>query len=96
MYCKICKRTRYSKIYVIKRLSSSVTLFRFPGGFAIVFLVKASSGHRYALKRMFVNNEQDLSVSKREIQIAVSKTMSECPTLSLLNFNKLVSLLFCI
>ena len=42
------------------------------GGFAIVFLVKSTSGQRYALKRMFVNNEQDLAVSKREIQIAVS------------------------
>lgn len=41
------------------------------GGFAIVFLVKASGG-RYALKRMYVNNEHDLNVCKREIQIAVS------------------------
>lgn len=41
------------------------------GGFAIVFLVKSSSG-RYALKRMYVNNEHDLNVCKREIQIAVS------------------------
>jgi AP2-associated kinase len=38
-----------------------------------VFLVKANnSGVRYALKRMYVNNEHDLNVSKREIQIAVS------------------------
>lgn len=43
------------------------------GGFAIVFLVKSSSG-RYALKRMYVNNEHDLNVCKREIQIAVSFT----------------------
>lgn len=43
----------------------------FTGGFAIVFLVKASGG-RYALKRMYVNNEHDLNVCKREIQIAVS------------------------
>lgn len=46
-------------------------MFSFAGGFAIVFLVKASSG-RYALKRMYVNNEHDLNVCKREIQIAVS------------------------
>jgi len=40
----------------------------------VVFLVKAnSSGVRYALKRMYVNNEHDLNVSKREIQIAVSE-----------------------
>lgn len=44
------------------------------GGFAIVFLVKASGG-RYALKRMYVNNEHDLNVCKREIQIAVSTSV---------------------
>ena len=43
------------------------------GGFAIVFLVRSNStGQRLALKRMFVNNEHDLNVCKREIQIAVS------------------------
>lgn len=44
------------------------------GGFAIVYLVKAGNGTRMALKRMYVNNEQDLNVAKREIQIAVSFT----------------------
>nr|CAD7428631.1 unnamed protein product [Timema monikensis] len=40
-------------------------------GFAVVFLVKgATGGVRYALKRMYVNNEYDLNISKREIQIA--------------------------
>lgn len=43
----------------------------FTGGFAIVYLVKGSGGTRYALKRMYVNNEPDLNVAKREIQIAV-------------------------
>lgn len=38
-----------------------------------MFLVKASGG-RYALKRMYVNNEHDLNVCKREIQIAVSNS----------------------
>lgn len=41
----------------------------------MVFLVKAngSGGNvKYALKRMYVNNEHDLNVAKREIQIAVS------------------------
>ena len=43
------------------------------GGFALVFLVKAQgSSARYALKRLFVNSEQDLSVCRREIQILVS------------------------
>lgn len=45
----------------------------FAGGFAVVFLVKSSqNGQRYALKRMYVNSEQDLTVCKREIQISVS------------------------
>ncbi|XP_073068243.1 AP2-associated protein kinase 1 isoform X14 [Manis javanica] len=39
------------------------------GGFAIVFLVRTSNGMKCALKRMFVNNEHDLQVCKREIQI---------------------------
>lgn len=39
------------------------------GGFALVFLVRTSNGMRRALKRMYVNNEHDLQVCKREIQI---------------------------
>ncbi|XP_078127034.1 AP2-associated protein kinase 1-like isoform X2 [Sander vitreus] len=39
------------------------------GGFAIVFLVRTNQGVRCALKRMYVNNEQDLQVCKCEIQI---------------------------
>ncbi|XP_072311516.1 AP2-associated protein kinase 1-like isoform X2 [Eucyclogobius newberryi] len=39
------------------------------GGFAIVFLVRTNQGVRCALKRMYVNNEHDLEVCKREIQI---------------------------
>ncbi len=42
------------------------------GGFAIVFLVKSNSGTRLALKRMCVNNDKDLAVCKREINIVVS------------------------
>lgn len=57
-------------MYLI-RFKLIVLLFIVSGGFAIVFLVKSSSG-RYALKRMYVNNEHDLNVCKREIQIAVS------------------------
>jgi len=44
------------------------------GGFAIVFLVKSSSGAKLALKRMCVNNEKDLSVCKREINIVSNLT----------------------
>ena len=42
------------------------------GGFALVFLVKSVRGdERFALKRICVNNEQDLAVARREIQITV-------------------------
>lgn len=39
------------------------------GGFAFVFLVRSSNQQRYALKRMYVNNERDLIVCQREINI---------------------------
>lgn len=42
----------------------------------MVFLAKGSGGVRYALKRMYVNNEHDLNIAKREIQIAVSELIS--------------------
>lgn len=43
------------------------------GGFSIVFLVKSNlNGRKYALKRMYVNNEYDLESCKLEIQIIVS------------------------
>ncbi|KAJ8669665.1 hypothetical protein QAD02_000924 [Eretmocerus hayati] len=57
------------KVFVVGRHSVTVEEILAEGGFAIVYLVK-SSGGRYALKRMYVNNEHDLNVCKREIQIA--------------------------
>ncbi len=40
------------------------------GGFSIVFLVKSNhNGKKYALKRMYVNNEADLEACKRELKI---------------------------
>ncbi|XP_044010932.1 AP2-associated protein kinase 1 isoform X2 [Aphidius gifuensis] len=57
------------KVFVVGRHTVTVEEILAEGGFAIVFLVKSSSG-RYALKRMYVNNEHDLNVCKREIQIA--------------------------
>ncbi|CAK9830516.1 AP2-associated protein kinase 1 [Anthophora retusa] len=57
------------KVFVVGRFVVTVEEVLAEGGFAIVFLVKSSSG-RYALKRMYVNNEHDLNVCKREIQIA--------------------------
>ena len=45
------------------------------GGFAIVFLVRSSKGEKLALKRMCVNNDKDLSVCRREINIVVSSAV---------------------
>jgi AP2-associated kinase len=46
------------------------------GGFSIVFLVKSNvNSQRYALKRMYVNNEIDLAMCKMEIRII--KSLSE-------------------
>uniref|UniRef100_UPI00358E9723 BMP-2-inducible protein kinase-like isoform X2 n=1 Tax=Myxine glutinosa TaxID=7769 RepID=UPI00358E9723 len=39
------------------------------GGFSLVYLARTPSGMRCALKRMCVNNEQDLDVCRREIAI---------------------------
>ena len=51
------------------------------GGFAIVFLAKTSNGARFALKRMCVNNDKDLAVCKREINIVVSDKKASIPGL---------------
>ena len=68
------------------------------GGFGVVFLVKghaknsskndqSSSGERrFALKRIFVNNEKDLAVCKREISIVVSNICLLCVNKFFLNF----------
>ena len=45
----------------------------------MVFLAKARNGRHFALKRMFVNNEQDLAVCKREIKIMVSYKYTYIP-----------------
>ena len=37
-----------------------------------MFLVRASNGSHYALKRISVNNQKDLAVGKLEISIMVS------------------------
>jgi len=39
------------------------------GGFAFVFLVRTFDQQRYALKRMYVNNNKDLNVCQQEIQL---------------------------
>ncbi|KYB28782.1 AP2-associated protein kinase 1-like Protein [Tribolium castaneum] len=60
------------KVFTVGRQTVTVEDILAEGGFAIVYLVKGTNGTRYALKRMYVNNEQDLNVAKREIQIASS------------------------
>ncbi|XP_064601671.1 AP2-associated protein kinase 1-like isoform X3 [Liolophura sinensis] len=62
------------KVFNVGRYAVTVEDVIAEGGFAIVFLVKAQNGRRYALKRMYVNNELDLNTCKREIHIA--KTLS--------------------
>ena len=47
------------------------------GGFGVVFLVRGQSSTKdekrfYALKRLFVNNDRDLAICKREIAIVVT------------------------
>ncbi|CAG2238858.1 AAK [Mytilus edulis] len=62
------------KVFTVGRFSVTVEDVIAEGGFAIVFLVKAQNGNQYALKRLFVNNEHDLSVCKREIHITRTLT----------------------
>ncbi|KAL0280980.1 UNVERIFIED_CONTAM: hypothetical protein PYX00_002119 [Menopon gallinae] len=62
------------KVFNVGRTTVTVEDVLAEGGFAMVFLAKGQGGVRYALKRMFVNNEHDLKVAKREIQIASNLT----------------------
>jgi len=57
------------KKYVIGKHTVVVEDVLAEGGFAIVFLVRSSKGEKLALKRMCVNNDKDLSVCRREINI---------------------------
>lgn len=57
------------RVFSIGRYQVTVEETVAEGGFAIVFLVRTHQGVRCALKRMFVNNEYDLQVCNREIQI---------------------------
>jgi AP2-associated kinase len=61
------------KTYQLSKHSVTVEDAIAEGGFSIVFLVRSSRNNkRYALKRMYVNNETDLLVCKFEVQIIVS------------------------
>uniref|UniRef100_A0A3P9KA26 non-specific serine/threonine protein kinase n=1 Tax=Oryzias latipes TaxID=8090 RepID=A0A3P9KA26_ORYLA len=57
------------RMFSIGRYQVTVEEIIAEGGFAIVFLVRTHQGHRCALKRMYVNNEDDLQICKLEIQI---------------------------
>uniref|UniRef100_A0A452HP92 non-specific serine/threonine protein kinase n=1 Tax=Gopherus agassizii TaxID=38772 RepID=A0A452HP92_9SAUR len=57
------------RVFHIGRYQVMVDEVLAEGGFAIVFLVRTNNGMKCALKRMYVNNEHDLQVCKREIQI---------------------------
>ncbi|XP_018110665.1 AP2-associated protein kinase 1 isoform X13 [Xenopus laevis] len=57
------------RVFNIGRHQVTVDEVLAEGGFALVFLVRTSNGMRRALKRMYVNNEHDLQVCNREIQI---------------------------
>ncbi|XP_077325588.1 AP2-associated protein kinase 1 isoform X2 [Lithobates pipiens] len=57
------------RVFTIGRHQVTVDEVLAEGGFALVFLVHTGNGMRRALKRMYVNNEHDLQVCKREIQI---------------------------
>ena len=59
----------------------------------MVFLVKSSSGGRFALKRMYVNNEKDLAVCQKEIKIAVSACNLLWTTKTLVQVTKCSSLI---
>ncbi|CAF4968627.1 unnamed protein product, partial [Rotaria sp. Silwood1] len=57
------------KILIINQYQVIVEDILGQGGFAFVFLVRSLNQQRYALKRMYVNNERDLIVCQREISI---------------------------
>ncbi|XP_053905630.1 AP2-associated protein kinase 1 isoform X3 [Cuculus canorus] len=57
------------RVFGVGRFQVTVEEVLAEGGFAIVFLVRTNNGMKCALKRMYVNNEYDLQVCKREIQI---------------------------
>ena len=57
------------KVLKVNRYHVTIEDVLAEGGFSVVFLGKLSSGHKVALKRMFVNSKSDLQVCQREIDI---------------------------
>ncbi len=67
------------KSYQLTKHSVTVEDVIAEGGFSIVFLVRSSRNNkRYALKRMYVNNQTDLEVCQFEIQIIVGFLIELC------------------
>jgi AP2-associated kinase len=64
--------------WTLPRLTVSADELIAEGGFGMVFLARSGS-QKYALKRIVVNNEHDLSVATREIQIM--STLGDHPNL---------------
>jgi AP2-associated kinase len=58
------------KSFTLGKLTVSVEEVIAEGGFGVVFLAKHGA-QKYALKRILVNNDQDLAVGTREIQFMV-------------------------
>ena len=58
------------KSFTLGKLTVVVDEVIAEGGFGVVFLARHGA-QKYALKRILVNNEQDLSVATREIQFMV-------------------------
>lgn len=66
------------KIYQLSKHTVSIEDVIAEGGFSIVFLAKSNvNGKKYALKRMYVNNETDLEACRLEIQIIVCDFLIE-------------------
>ncbi|KAF6027450.1 Nak [Bugula neritina] len=60
------------KKYAVGKLTVQIEGVVAEGGFGVVFLARNSTSQRYALKRLYVNEEATLNACKREIQIMSS------------------------
>ncbi|XP_007895168.2 BMP-2-inducible protein kinase isoform X2 [Callorhinchus milii] len=57
------------RVFSVGRYQVTVEELIAEGGFSIVFLARTHSGVRCALKRMYVNDQHDLNVCKREVTV---------------------------
>lgn len=85
------RRNRWRQVLSLKNAQSDWLKINiiWIGGFSIVFLVRSNlDGKKYALKRMYVNNEHDLEACRLEIQIIVFQT-NKTKSLTIARFFKL-------